>query len=245
MRCLVREVYAYLALVSNITPLGLGPSRHLPLDRLTVNLDRLEDTETYGCVLGCGHDVFECIREVAGFARTRLDEGNRRELCSTRSKSRYRTLLRRIGELRASDPPAIWDPAQARLARLARDMYCGSLRIFLETGMCGAVVDDPCALGTIQSCVDEYVANDAIVSTTAWGTIAVWPMMIAGSCMLKRAQQAKVCHDIWNTPLWRVNHVLTAERILKLLWLSEDKRVFGPFGLYLIMERHGIDMPMA
>lgn len=43
---------------------------------------------------------------------------------------------------------------------------------------------------------------------------------------------------------WRVNQVLTAEKILKLLWKDSDERAFGPYGLYFVMDKHDISMPM-
>lgn len=239
------ELYAYLALVSVVTPQGLSARRFLPLDDFVTDLAYLGQSATYGCVLGCGHDVFECIPSVAKFARIRLDEGSSRHLCSSNSKREYRTLRDRIDRLRLLDPPKSVGDTRTPVARLARDMYCGGLRIFLETAMCGAVVDDPSTLRTIQHYVDEYMEKDDVVSATEWGTIAVWPCMIAGSCVTRRDQQDEICRDLWHTPLWRMNQVLTAEKILKLLWASKDKRLFGPYGLYLVMEQYEVDMPMA
>ena len=111
--------------------------------------------------------------------------------------------------------------------------------------MSGAIIDDEDTLRRIQHHVDEYMIRDAIVSATEWGTLAVWPCMIAGSCTTRQEQQDEICRRFWNSPLWRVNHVLTAEKVLRLLWASDDERMFGPYGLYLVMEKHGIDMPMA
>lgn len=242
---LVMELYAYLTLVSIITPYGLSSTRCIPLDPFVTSLSFLGTAETYGCVLGCGHDVFEYIPAVAAFARIRPEEGTVRQLASSKSKRKYHALRDRIKELRRSDPPILEEAEEHALARLTRDMYCGALRMFLETAMCGPVVDDPTALQVIQYYVDEYMTKDDIVSATGWGTISVWPCMIAGSCATQKQQQDEFCHDFWNTARWRINQVLTAERILKILWASNDKRMFGPYGLYLVMEQHGIDMPMA
>lgn len=113
------------------------------------------------------------------------------------------------------------------------------------SGSCGAIVNDHATLRVIQRYVDEYMVKDDIVSATEWGTIAVWPLTIAGSCIISVEQQKEFCYSLWNTPMWRVNQVLTAEKILKLIWTSKDRCMYGPYGLYLAMEKHGIDMPMA
>lgn len=122
------ETYAYIVLVSQITPYGLPTSRLVPLDGLVTSLKYLKHFETYGYFFSYGHDVFECIAPVALFARKRLDEASPRDHCSQESRDEYDSLRAYIESLDDADPEETSDESRTaellrRPAHLPRDRY--------------------------------------------------------------------------------------------------------------------------
>lgn len=96
---LVLEIYAYLALISNITPYGIMSSRTVPLDHFVSKLNPLSQYTSYGTFFSCGHDVFEYIPRIAVLARQCLDEIGTSGSCSPSSRQTYSRLLHELENL--------------------------------------------------------------------------------------------------------------------------------------------------
>lgn len=63
--------------------------------------------------------------------------------------------------------------------------------------MCGAVVASASSREFIQKHAEIVLDNDPIVSKTDYGTIFMWPSMIAYSCIVRKDQQEKVSYLWW------------------------------------------------
>jgi len=237
---LILETYAYLALVQNITPYGLLDSRELPLDDFITSLRHLEQYETYGTHLSCGYDIFECILPIAMLARRRLDESASHADASLQIRKAYETLHAQLGSL-------VQHNMLSKTLSDCRSVYVSALYIFLETGLHNPLMPDEHSLSVIQSHIDSILNLTPSICETPYGTIMLWPLMIASSCMTRNEQQDLVRYRFLNTPQWRISQVVTAVRVLRLLWEKRHvgESTFGPYGLYEVMKEHDINFSMA
>lgn len=237
---LILETYAYLALVQNITPYGLLCSRELPLDDFITSLRHLEQYETYGTQLSCGYDIFECILPIAMLARRRLDESASYADASLQIRKAYQTLHAQLESL-------IQHSMLSKTLSDCRSVYVSALHIFLEAGLHNPLMPDEHSLFVIQSHIDSILHLTPSICETPYGTIMLWPLMIASSCMTRKEQQDLVQYRFLNTSQWRISQVLTAVRILRLLWEQRyvGKSTFGPYGLYEVMKEYNMNFSMA
>lgn len=239
----VLEVYAYLALVSNIIPYGIVQDRTLPLDPFITSLGGLREYETFGTFFGCCHSLFELIPSISVLAMRRLRE----EELSMRSEetvSIYDGLLSRLGEWQS--PPLDRDMAEWKSANLAiGNLYRHALFAYLKAAMCGSVVDNPKVIYQIQQHIDEVWPILDEVRDSPYGTTMLWPLLIIGSCVVREDQRHSLRNSFESPGQWRMSQVIQALRLLNLLWDSDDRHAFGPYGLYFTMKEHGINFCMA
>jgi hypothetical protein len=104
----------------------------------------------------------------------------------------------------------------------------------------------PVRVAEIQRLVDarSFFARKLIFSP--YGCTILWPTIIASSCITDPARQ-KVLLDSTTDPASPfANHplVLQVAQVLRLLW-NDERQLYGPFGLELIMKRHEINLSMA
>ena len=239
----VLEVYAYLALVSNIIPYGIVQERTLPLDPFITSLGGLKEYETFGIFFGCCHSLFELIPSISVLATKRLRE----EELSMRSEetvSMYNGLLSRLEEWRA--PPLDPEMAEWKSAHIATGkMYRHALFAYLKAAMCGSVVDNPKVIYQLQQHIDEVWPILDEVRNSPYGTTILWPLLIIGSCVVREDQRHSLRNRLESPGQWRMSQVIQALRLLNLLWDSNDRHAFGPYGLYFTMKEHGINFCMA
>ena len=240
---LVLEAYAYLAIVSNIMPYGFMKERLIPLDPFVVSLSHLEEFETYGTFFSCGHDIFECILPISQYASRVLAEEMLAER-SRESQAFHRTWLGKLTNWQPEAPiPAM--RAWQRECFSVQQMYRHALFIFLECANCGSMVSSMLVSAKLELHVEEVISRVEEVSTSPYGTIMVWPVLIAASCFATEQQRSYLRRRWTNPSRWRMSQLVTAINLLDLMWIDTDWRAFGPYGLYLTMKKHGINLSMA
>lgn len=239
---LVLETYAYLVLVSNITPYGTMMSRTIPLDDFVVKLDHLPRYTTFGSFFSCGYDVFEYIPKIAILAKQCLDEIAMSGSCSTASKQTYAQLLNELSNLGSC---TVVRGAAEEDTQSAREIYRRSLLIFLETAIAGPVVDNVESRRVIQQHVNAVFPHSQEVRETNFGTIMLWPLMVVASCLISEDQRNRIRRRAELPHRWLTNQLPAAQRILEMLWASDDRSAFGPYGLFMIMQQHDINYSMA
>lgn len=243
IRGFVLEAYAYVVIVSNITPYGVYGPRTVPLDSFVSSLERLEGYDTFGSFFGGCHALFELIPAVALFGQKRLAE-EEWGCCSDESLAEFQRLSHAIASWE-SPPP---DPHMASWAAeyyAFGDMYRHALFIFLKAGMCGSVVSSPKTICEIQEHVDTIWPKVSMVSNSPFGSTMMWPTMIVGSCLLQRNTRASLRARMEWPKRWRLMQVVEASRLLTLLWQSNDARAYGPYGLAFIMKQNQINFGMT
>ncbi|KAH8900741.1 hypothetical protein GQ53DRAFT_633146 [Thozetella sp. PMI_491] len=242
LRGFVLETYAYLVLVANITPYGIVEGRTLPFDDFVTSLESLQQYKTFGTFMGCGYSLFEKIADVSRFSTRRLHEEKSGGV-SQESLDTYEALLSSITSWEPTDsgPDASsWEAYRA----IAGEVYKHALLIYLKASMCGTVVDNPKVICDIQQYIDICLGLLLKLDRSPFSTIMMWPLMIVGSCLIRVDQRLDLRERCQNSS-FQMTHVSKAADLLQLVWEDPDKRSYGPYGLQLAMEKHGINFGMA
>ncbi|RVX74377.1 hypothetical protein B0A52_01502 [Exophiala mesophila] len=237
------EMYSFLNLVANVTPYGALQDRTLPFDSFLLSLSHLEDYETFGIFLGCGYALFEMIPRIALFSRERLREEENQEDCSPETMSTYQTLLSDIENWKSSPPNREMKEWHME-HRIAGEMYRHNLFIYLKASMCGSCVDNPKTICEIQKHVDIVLQLRRYFPLTPYATIMLWPFVITGSCLIQQDQRQELINTLACSE-FRMGHLFQACELLEHLWADDDRRSFGPYGLYLMMKKHNLNLSMA
>ena len=77
LRGFVLELYAYLALVGNITITSEGGRRSIELDPFFFSLESLAEYPTFGFMFGCAYELFGMIPRICQLGRRRMMEDRR------------------------------------------------------------------------------------------------------------------------------------------------------------------------
>ncbi|EED21863.1 conserved hypothetical protein [Talaromyces stipitatus ATCC 10500] len=237
------EFYAYFALMTNITPYGKNQAHTIPLDNFVTSLSPLHEYSTFGALMSCGHDLFEAIASISQLFSQRLYEQHRQQAePSAPTMAMYEALLVYLSNWQFTGPTNKWsDP---REQTWAGEIYKNALLIYLKASICGSVIDNPKVICEIQEHVDEILQLLTRLNCSPYGTIMMWPCMIAGSCLIKTTQR-DFMQKALRTSRWKMCHVKQAAEILESLWRDNVKCAFGPYGLHYIMQKHGISFCMG
>lgn len=237
------EVYSWLVLVNNITPHSSNAAPTIPFDSFFDSLDFLREYETFGVFLGSGQGLFELIPLVSILARKKLAEAE-----SQITDLEIPVILSSLNEklIHWQSPPVSKDMAEWETEHEATgEIYRQALWIFTNAAMCGSVVNSPKVMTKIQTHIDIAIPLFQSVAKSPFNTLMLWLVIIIGSCMIKESQQRDFSHSLYSEEIIDVQQVREAARLLKCLWEDQDDRCYGPFGLQLIMEKHGINFSMA
>jgi len=235
------ELYAYLALVGNITI--KSEQRSISLDPFLFSLDGLAEFETFGCMFGCASKLFEIIPSICILGRHRASHAE---------QVHYNTVYAEFQaiQLRIQDwePPAIFrDESECnRQLVIAARIYQQGLMIFLHASFYVKQTDDSNSHAAqadlaIERCSDRMFELIDEISRKAASTI-LWPMIIMGSCLRLPAKQQKL-RAIWARYAFQMTSVSRAIQLLNWLW--DDPAAFGPHGLETVMKKHKVNFCMA
>jgi hypothetical protein len=244
------EIYTYLVLANSIIPYGIMDSRHVAYDDVIDNfVSRLCTYDTFGLMFAGCHELFELIPAISRFAAQRLKEEEQAPTAASLSDGDafYTSTNARIRDWQQSPPRATnADCVPKRLA--IGEIYRHALFIYLETAMLGTARLP--ASAEVHAKLHEHLAHmkDAVEShnlvTSTFATIMLWPMVIAGSVLVLANERELLVQGLRMAEYANCNSIQTAE-LLELVWADEDPRSFGPYGLYLAMERHGINLCLS
>jgi len=244
------EIYTYLVLANSVMPYGIMDSRHVPYDGVIDNfVSTLSTYDTFGIMFAGCHELFELIPAISRFAAQRLKEEEQAPTAASLSNSDafYTSTHARIRDWQQGPPSATdADCVPKRLA--IGETYRHALFIYLETAMLGTARLP--ASAEVHTRLHEHLAHikDAVESqdlvTSTFATILLWPMIIAGSVLVPGNERELLAQGLRMAQYANCTSIQTAE-LLELMWADEDPRSFGPYGLYLAMERHGINLCLS
>lgn len=231
------ETYAYLVLVNTITPHSTAGDRAIHPNNFLTSLDSLSGYDTFGTMFAGAHGLFEIIPKISLLFERRLEEQS--GSCSLRNESTYTTLHNCITNWKLCEIESM-SPEIALQRKSTAEVYRHALLIYLETAMSGSVVDDPGTICKIQDHIDSITSLSFLVLESQYAAILLWPILMAGSCMVKESQRETVAASLRQSR-YQMKHCIAACELLRCLWSDPDKRAYGPYGLYLMMQKHNMN----
>ncbi|KAE8446358.1 hypothetical protein EG329_012107 [Mollisiaceae sp. DMI_Dod_QoI] len=250
-RAFLIELYAYLALVSNVT-LNLGSiDRSIPFDGFLSSLESIGENKSFGPMFGCAHGIFQLIPRVCqlGYQR-RLDQ--QKSTPSTTTDLEYVLLEEDIEN---------WEPEMERYGTAespnhllaAGQIYQYALLTFLHASYYGSDVTNATLLKKADILIERlfqlikerrWQQIDQPKRMPAIATTLLWPYIIMGSCMREPEHQIHIRTMLLRSP-FEMTIVSRALQILEWLWVDSSEYAYGPYGLEIIMKKYGVNMCMA
>ena len=233
------ELYVYLVACNAFIPYS-SPDTHSPLDAFIITLEELKPFPTFGVMFAGAHELFQLVSEVSTLSSSRLAE----EISGISEPSEniervYNNLRRRL--MTWSMPsPTIGDPIEEwENKRIAAEAVRQGLYIYLATSRAGSIVSDALVRDTIQGHVDELCQLAAtVIASRHYVATLLWPVIVAGTCMVEPQQQHTLI-QVMSAEWCNMMHLRAFGELLKLVWKDQDPRAYGPYGLRLIMKKHG------
>lgn len=241
------ELYTYLVITNTITPYGTSVDRSLPLDSYIMSPDELSSFPTFGAMFAGSHELYQLIPEVSLLASHRLTEEAAGAINPTPSlQHTYDNIHNRVTSWEMPPPPV--RPGELgedfKLKHSAAEVFRQGLYIFLATALAGTIVSDPQLLSTIDEHLVKLFGHAEQVIDSQYTVSLLWPIVVAGSCMVKPEYQHALVHEIQRGE-WKMKHLDNIINVLQLLWDDPDPRAYGPYGLHLIMDKHGLSLCLA
>lgn len=235
---LILELYSYMVLANIITPYGMVQDRILVYDPSLLSLEGLTESWPFGTMFGGSHGLFEMISQVSLFSVHQKSIEESGEQPSTERLRTYNNIKAYIVNWIA--PVVDSSDADWLLQRKAAFEVCRfALLIFLETALSPISVHDDGMICKVQVLVDVALSHLQLIPTSDYDCIMMWPLIIIGSCLVKEDQRIRHSYLLSHNR-YQMRNTGIAGWLLKLLWNDCDPRAFGPYGLGLIMEKHGI-----
>lgn len=236
----VLEIYRFLILSNNIIPHGSINRRTVPQDTFLDGIfGKMNYFDTWGVIFGDSHGLFEILPDIAVLAARRLTEQNP----SQTSLEMYQTLYARITEWKPPESAATNQKSRYQ-RNTALNLCREAALLYLETAMVPDALSDTMTLAKVQNHIDNIMLYAEKAAGSPYETIFLGPLIIAGSCML-RPEQRQLLLDSLRSNRFHMHHCLQAASLLEQLWNDPSGRVFGPYGLAIIMRRRGINLGIA
>lgn len=208
----------------------------------------LKSFPTFGVLFAGGHELYQLVPTVSLLASRRLaeDEAAYTELtpalCALHDDihARLSSWTMPAAAATADEPTEDYD-----LRRQAGEALRHAVHIYLATALAGATVADPNVRAYISQHVKAvFAATPSLVAARRYVATMLWPVLIAGSCISSSAGQQLLLSELrggW----FQMRQLEVLGRLLSLLWEDRDPRAFGPYGLYLMMKKHGLNIANA
>ncbi|KAL9567409.1 hypothetical protein ACKAV7_008484 [Fusarium commune] len=93
-------------------------------------------------------------------------------------------------------------------------------------------------LDEIQGHVEAVLDLAPLLEESCFDYTILWPIIICGSCLVEESLKRRVLSGL-SSSRYHMGHTKTACQLLDALWADPDPRAYGPYGLHLVMEKHG------
>lgn len=232
------ELYSYIVTSNTFSPYGTIQIRTLPNDSFITSLNStIGSCSTFGAMLGGAHALFELIPQVSVFHGQRLaEEAQGLPQLSPHLEAQHSFLKTSIDNW--TFPSASNDPDTLERKKTA-EIIRRALRIYLSTAACGSVVDSPSIICAVQDEVDAVMSISNDIAEPQYMSTLLWPLVITASSMVKECQRKETAEMLPKSH-YDMKHISVAVELLEKLWKDQDRRAYGPYGLYFIMEKYGI-----
>jgi hypothetical protein len=131
------------------------------------------------------------------------------------------------------------------LRRHAAEGLRVALHIYLETSHAGTTVANEGTRAKIAQ-YTRAVFNETrhLIAARQYVAAILWPTVITASCLATPAWQEIMLYELCNG-CFRMRQLEVWRDLLARLYADPDPRAFGPYGLYLMMEKHGLNVANA
>lgn len=236
----VLEIYHYFVLTNNVTPFGAITSRTLPHDTfLNDVLGTTMQCDMDEAIFGGSYGLFEFLPSIAALASRRLTE----KQPSQESLEMYQALHARIAEWESPEP-LIFDQKWQTQRQSALELCREAVLLSTETAMFPHAQWDSLIRGRVLGHVDTIMLYAEHVSGSPYETILLCPLIIAGSCMV-RSDHRQCLQSRLRTTRFHMNNCVQAAKLLELVWNDPNERIYGPYGLSVVMQRHSINLGIS
>ncbi|ETN44673.1 uncharacterized protein HMPREF1541_10343 [Cyphellophora europaea CBS 101466] len=237
------ETLTYLMICNTITPSGFAADCTMPLNDFFASLD--DSLPTFGALFAGAHELYRMIPDVSLLASQRLTEETAGPIHPSLSlKSAHDSLHQRITCWTMPPPPLDDNTDDWEHKRNSAEAYRHALHIYLATALSGSTVSDPAVKSHIEQHIIRVFKYVVQLVASQYTATLLWPTVVAGSCMTKASHREALVSGM-SGDRWRMRQVKVLVDVLQLLWDDPDPRAYGPYGLQLIMEKHGIKISIS
>lgn len=240
------EVYLYMISCNTFTPYKSSPiDRSIPLDSFLTSGGLLASFPTFGVVLAGCHELHQLIPKISIlFARKLEEESGEGPIQPSESLCAMHKAI--VGRLNAWHmpilPPEKDIVGDRDLRQHAASALLHALHIFLAGAFAGSAPLEAGVRAEMERHMrSTFAATMALGAARRYIATIIWPLVMAGSCILTDSGQTALLRSMrggW----FQMRQLETMSRVLTLLWEDPDPRAFGPYGLYLTMEKHGLSV---
>ncbi|KAL7917223.1 fungal-specific transcription factor domain-containing protein [Trichoderma austrokoningii] len=239
------ELYAYLSIINSLASYRSIGKLAQPYDTFLTSLDELSSYSTFGSMFAGCHSLYELIPHISRLNAEYIagekilgDDW----IPSSKLRLRYEAIEHRIATWIL--PPPLDFSAQCKATDISTgaEVIRHGLYIYLMTSFLGSGRPDPIAQSQIDAQVDIVLALATSVNDMRIKTILLWPCIIAGSCLINKKQQKCLIDALLHSG-FDMKHLFSLCEILELMWSENDTSAYGPYGLYLIMEKNNKYIP--
>jgi hypothetical protein len=217
------------------------------MDPFITTMDAFNSCSTFGAFFAGCHELYQMVLNISLFASRRLEEEAAGVVEPSESLQSEHDQIQTL--LLSWAMPATLSKADGvandqTLREHAGEALRHGLHIYLMTSLAGANV-----AGQIRESVSVHVravfaATPHLISSRQYIAALLWPILVAGSCILTPPWQEVMLRELckgW----FQMRQLEVWGKLLKLLYDDPDPRAYGPYGLHLIMEKHGLNVANA
>ncbi|PHH81760.1 hypothetical protein CDD82_7930 [Ophiocordyceps australis] len=241
------EGYCFLALSNTIIP-STRPSGiyDLGLQRLRP----LTKSPNFGIVFAGGHDLFALIPQAQQLYCRRLDEEASGLARPSPELMASHAQLSRCIETWSMEPAqreAATDLESDERTRLTTAAECirSGLRIYALASIAGptatSATQDAHSRQSMRQMAEALLDMVLLLAGSRQTSHLGWAIVIAGTCLETESSRSHLSHVLLGSQ-YQMAHLVVVEQILNLLWRDADPRAYGPYGLQLVMEKHGLSL---
>ncbi|KAK5989384.1 Transcriptional activator UGA3-like protein [Cladobotryum mycophilum] len=240
------ELHAYLSIVNSLSLYGPNGDLSTPYDAFLTSLDALSSYSTFGTMFAGCHSLFQLIPQISQLGIECVAEEMLAEDSwspSERLQASYRSLRDLISDWTFTSPADGYSLKEQEQTLVAAEAYRHGLYIYLFTAFAGSRRPNTQILLSIQTHINKFLLLVSSIMTSQIMTIILWPTVIISSCMVDEVQRSGLIYSLQNSP-YEMNHLFRIAEVLKLLWEDDDPQAYGPYGLYMTMDKHRMYIPM-
>ncbi|KAM5363442.1 hypothetical protein ACJZ2D_012009 [Fusarium nematophilum] len=242
----VYEGYSFLVCANSIAPSTTSGENDISCQE---PLRALRQSSCFGSIFGGAQGLFELIPQVQNLYLRRLAEeamditspslgfqaGYDRLSCLIESWTIESTLETPSASLEETHSDLDFNQRS-----MAAEVIRNSLRIYLFTSLCGSGTPTPETQTSIEDIAKTVIDMAAVLEDSPYASHTVWALVIAGSCLLDDKYRSRLAESLTQSR-YKMRHLSAVRKVLELLW-ADDGDAYGPYGLHLVMQKHGVSL---